>query len=431
LTKQLDDKIVQKEEKAIELLPEGGSRLLGTSQIVMFSIPSNITPTIHSEDAKVMKLDYKLRVTIKIPKSDSSDSKDLNVNLPVVIGTTGVSTIYDSGFESIPFGINSNGSDGNNSLHNGHGWPPAPSNNSFCFGGGSLNYGTPLPISPIGFHMPEPNYGIMGYFPQQYSPQRQVYPPNNDNNRFILNTQQLPYAILHDSSDSNKIEGMPMPDFSSNIYPPPQQNNNILTEEIAALSSSPSNSSTIDMMSSMVYFPTQVNGDVKKFGYPPRKHDDTHSNPNAIDHDNHHPEDNSKGGNESISNITSSCHKMHIAPPTAAISEQQQDTAVTDEDLFSDTEDAINSLLLSIDKPNTPTPPQRHTELSSLDDAVTKSRATTVQKSPNSYQSDVHYDLAMSPTTSRKNATVTRIDPLDSVGSNNNSTLYSGKEIIY
>lgn len=203
MTKQLEDKIVQKEEKPIAMAPGiAGNRLLSSSQVVVFSTPSNITPTI-SKNAKVMRLDYKLRVSVKIPSVDSGKDRELSVNLPIVIGTTGVSTIYDSGFESHTTNLygshHAGGSDGNNSVSNGYGpgsFYPPPISPSASSGFGY----PPAPAGPGGFHMPEPH----GFYPP-------VYPPN----RFVLNPEQLAYtsSLYQKSEDSGKYESMPMPDF--------------------------------------------------------------------------------------------------------------------------------------------------------------------------------------------------------------------------
>lgn len=220
MTKQLEDRIVHKEEKQIVMAPEFGG-LLSSSQVVVFSTPPNVTPTI-SKDAKVMRLDYKLRVSVNIPNVSSGKDRELSVNLPIVVGTTGISTIYDSGFESQkPYGSShhTGGSEGNNSMHNGFGgpvYPPPPISPT------SLQFGYPPP-PPGGFHMPEPH----NFYPPT------SYPPN----RFVLNPQQLAYnSTPYPNEDNGKFETMPMPDFggagndrpyspfgqNEPLYPPPQ-----------------------------------------------------------------------------------------------------------------------------------------------------------------------------------------------------------------
>lgn len=399
MTKQLNDKVVQKEETAIELYPEGGAaggRLLMTSQIVVFSIPANITPTISNKIAKVMKLDYKLRIIVKVPKSPSdasaniSDYKDLSVNLPAVIGTTG--TIHDSGFElnNNPFGMG-NASETGGSLYNGYGGTGTgngPTITSvYSAARGSINYGPPppQPISLIGFRMPEPNYTINGYFsPHQYEQQQQMYPPSN--NQFVLNTLQLPYTTSSDSIDSSKIEGMPMPDFSNNdVHPPPAANrqSNIVHDEMATLSSSPSASCTIDqMLTSVAIYPPQqqqING----YPPPPMRNNDSST---TFESDNKE---------DPISNISASWSKMYIAPPLT-----KQPTP------SSSSEIAINTLLVSGDKPNTPTPPPKHTELSAQDSTNTTQNHATAANTKTSSTS--------SPSL-KKSIHVTRIDPLESI----------------
>lgn len=53
------------------------------NQRVALFIPIDLTPTISRSIAKVMKLDYKIRVTIELP----GKKKTLFVDLPLVIGT--------------------------------------------------------------------------------------------------------------------------------------------------------------------------------------------------------------------------------------------------------------------------------------------------------------------------------------------------------
>ncbi|KAG2195366.1 hypothetical protein INT47_004474 [Mucor saturninus] len=74
-TWQLDDRIVEKYSLKGEIL--------ASTQIITLPIPSNLTPTISSLSAKVMRLDYKLRVTVEL----QNRNRVLSVNLPLVIGT--------------------------------------------------------------------------------------------------------------------------------------------------------------------------------------------------------------------------------------------------------------------------------------------------------------------------------------------------------
>jgi hypothetical protein len=216
MTKQLADKVVQKTEKSVELVHEGPSRLLGFSSILVLEIPSNTTPTIH-QNAKVMRLDYKIRVTVKIPNVDhDGKDKELSINLPIVIGTIGISNIYDSGFESPvrtnPFGQYQSfngGSEGSQSIHNGGDGSSgfrslSPTPHPPFFGNNApyppLNTGPPNNGSNSG-----PNSGFV--MPEPF----QSYPPMADENRFVLNPQKMPYT----SDDNIKIEGMPMPCFDN------------------------------------------------------------------------------------------------------------------------------------------------------------------------------------------------------------------------
>ncbi|KAG2230556.1 hypothetical protein BDF21DRAFT_498262 [Thamnidium elegans] len=216
MTKQLNDKIIQTDKIKLELDSDiGDHRLIGMSRVVAIPIPSNITPTIKS-NAKVMRLDYKIRVTAKMPGIDSGKDKELSVNLPITIGTTGVSAIYDSGFESNMSMLNmenNNGSDSGHSISQGGRYSVGPG--SFY---GANAYGRPGPppgpynppmAGPGGFLMP--NYNNE-YHQQQYT----MYPPPM-HNQFVINAQQLPYPPI-DRSD--RIEGMPMPSFNDPPYPP-------------------------------------------------------------------------------------------------------------------------------------------------------------------------------------------------------------------
>lgn len=84
MTRQLDDKVIEAETKKVDLFPTYG-RSLAFNQLIVLPISPNLTPTIDGVSAKVMKLDYKLRVTVELPGKD----KKLTVTLPLVIGTTG------------------------------------------------------------------------------------------------------------------------------------------------------------------------------------------------------------------------------------------------------------------------------------------------------------------------------------------------------
>ncbi|GAA5801354.1 hypothetical protein HPULCUR_006800 [Helicostylum pulchrum] len=225
MTKQLDDKIIQTDKIKLELFPDiGDHRLIGMSQVVVMPIPSNTTPTIKS-NAKVMRLDYKIRVTAKMSGIDSGKDRELSVNLPITIGTTGVSAIYDSVFESNMSMLNlenNNGSDSGHSISQGGG------GGRYSVGPGSFygaySYGRPAPppgpspppmAGPGGFHMP--NYNNE-YHQQQYN----MYPPPPMHNQFVINAQHLPYPPI-DRND--RFEGMPMPSINDPPYPPNHNNN--------------------------------------------------------------------------------------------------------------------------------------------------------------------------------------------------------------
>ena len=192
MTKQLDDKIIHKDEKHMELVPELGRNLLSCNKVLIFSTPFDITPTIRA-GTKVMRLDYKLRVSVNIPEADAGKDKTLSINLPIVIGTTGVSTIHDSGYDSTlspqAYELHGGTSEGSNSVRNSGFQSPH-----------HYDVHSPPPHSVIGFHIPEPSFH--GYPP----PHINDYPPN----RFVLNPQQIAYS----SEDNQTFEGMPMPQFS-------------------------------------------------------------------------------------------------------------------------------------------------------------------------------------------------------------------------
>lgn len=258
MTKQLDDKIIQTDKIQLELFPDNADhRLIGMSQVVVVPIPSNTTPTIKS-NAKVMRLDYKIRVTAKMSGIDSGKDRELSINLPITIGTTGVSAIYDSGFESSMSMLNlenNNGSDSGRSISQGGRYSTGPG--SFY---GAYAYGRPGPGPPPGpspppmagsggFHMP--NYNNE-YHQQQYN----MYPPPPMPSQFVINAQQLPYPPI---DRNNRFEGMPMPSFNDPPYPP--------NHKIGNDSPYPPNNN----ISNEVLSPDGIlsEGNQSGFGYPP------------------------------------------------------------------------------------------------------------------------------------------------------------------
>ncbi|KAG2195380.1 hypothetical protein INT47_004488 [Mucor saturninus] len=81
-TYQLNDEIIQTTKKDVVMESVFG-QMKAFYQDVEILIPFYLTPTISKSIAKVMRLDYKIRVTIELP----GKQKALSVDLPFVIGT--------------------------------------------------------------------------------------------------------------------------------------------------------------------------------------------------------------------------------------------------------------------------------------------------------------------------------------------------------
>lgn len=391
MTKQLDDKVIQSDRVKVELQPDiSDDRLIGISQIVLMSIPSNTTPTI-KENAKVMRLDYKIRVTTKIPELD----KELSVNIPIVVGTTGVSAIYDSGIDSImspPFSNQDINSDAGSSIANsGYG-----SVHSRFYPAGPIQAPPPLQphmSGPGGFHMPDPSY----FYPPQ---QQQMYPPN----QFYLNPQNLPYASI---DPNEKFEGMPVPEFHSNAPYPPNQNNS--NEAISPSGSSITFSDNNDRMSSQVYPPYPPNNGFGNFTmsspvslYPPQGNEYSSRPKSFCELD----EQQTQKPNDLDDELTSAINELS---PTNSINRP------TRQELKPFSESTISF------KPNTPTPPQTPgMSMTEAQQQTAHRRSNYAPKSLASY-SDLEDSNEESCTATARSATVkgsnsvTRIDPLDAL----------------
>lgn len=394
MTKQLSDKVILKKEKPVELVNEGLGHLLSLSLVLVLEIPSNITPTIN-QNAKVMRIDYKIRVTIKIPGTDhNGKDKELNVNLPIVVGTTGISNVYDSRIEP---SVGSNhygqyrsyhgGSEGSQSIHNDsdgsigfRGMSPTPYP---PFSGNSTRFVSSRPMSD-NFYMPQP-----------YQP----YPPVMDENRFVLNPQQMPYT----SNDASRIEGMPMPSFDNNQNPVNELNN---------VSKSPMNDNQ-----SFMYPPTLGNTPKNSFPntiqttqlYPPNIiHQETVVSSPASPHFYVDGHGQSPNNNISIDGLASSISQMSTTATST--------TTVSNEGSISTSSNAIKpseNVHVYTEKPNTFTPPQsRQVTLETIvRPPVFKEMASTYYSGLSTFDESSHSDSSppMSPINQQM---ATRIDPL-------------------
>jgi hypothetical protein len=80
--------VITESVKDIPLI-NGPNRTLNTSLQHSIEIPSNMVPTIN-ESGKVMRLYYKICVTVKIPGAEpNGGDKELSINLPITVGTEG------------------------------------------------------------------------------------------------------------------------------------------------------------------------------------------------------------------------------------------------------------------------------------------------------------------------------------------------------
>jgi hypothetical protein len=393
MTKQLTDKVVQKTDKSVELVSEGPSRLCGLSSVLVLEIPSNTTPTIH-QNAKVMRIDYKIRVTVKIPSADhNGKDKELSVNLPIVIGTTGTSNIDDSGFESSmrsnPFGQYPGGSEGSQSIHNGgdssigfRSLSPAPYPPMF---------GNTTPYPPMSNNGP-PAGGF--FMPEPFQP----YPPVADENRFVLNPQQMPYT----SDDSIKIEGMPMPSFDNN-----QQ---LVNEIDNAINNSPMSDNQ-----SFMYPPTLGSTRKNPFKntvqiqqlYPPNTHQDTTispttSSPHSPLYGLDHPLNNAMDG------LASSISRM-----STISSENASSVAAGHVDTTSNLIKPPENVFVHTEKPNTFTPPQTPAAIMETIErpARSKQTASSYYSGVSAFQ-DSGRETPPPPAASNNHQIATRIDPL-------------------
>ncbi|KAI8877742.1 hypothetical protein K501DRAFT_306112 [Backusella circina FSU 941] len=176
MTKQLKDKVVTESAKEL-LLINGPNRTLSTSLQHSIEIPSNIVPTI-SENGKVMRLDYKICVTVQIPGMEpNGGDKELSINLPITVGTEGKMMTMDDTRARNPF------------------------NN---MGRESLSG------SPGGFRMPEP----MIQQPAAYHPL----------NQFVINPEKNVFASRN-SEDMPIGMPVPFPERSDHANEDPRNNN--------------------------------------------------------------------------------------------------------------------------------------------------------------------------------------------------------------
>ncbi|KAG1108488.1 hypothetical protein G6F42_015971 [Rhizopus arrhizus] len=187
MTKQLADRIIKTEDKPVTMTKDMYNQLLTVNSLIMITIPSNATPTISGTMAKVMRIDYKIRVTVNITGAEKNGKeKELNVNLPLVVGTAGEHPIiHDSGVDT------SRHSEIAPMSYNPYSNPYPPMNTNALY-----------PPNGGGFQMPDP-----------FQAPQQLYPPLLQQQQFMLNPQHMPFT---GASNANDYEGgMPVPEFST------------------------------------------------------------------------------------------------------------------------------------------------------------------------------------------------------------------------
>ncbi|CAO0794309.1 unnamed protein product [Mucor circinelloides] len=369
MTKQLADRIIKTEDKPVTMTKDMYNQLLTVKSLIMITIPSNATPTISGTMAKVMRIDYKIRVTVNITGAEKNGKeKELNVNLPLVVGTAGEHPIiHDSGVDT------SRHSEIAPMSYNPYSNPYPPMNTNALY-----------PPNGGGFQMPDP-----------FQAPQQPYPPLLQQQQFMLNPQHMPFT---GASNANDYEGgMPVPEFST-------------SEQTFSTVTSPVN----DQTKSFVYPPVSLNSQMSTLSVSTNPFSGTAN----VDNTPYPP------------NIT---EKPPTSTPTHAsyMPFSLMDEKKTDAEAFASSlsrestrstahssSTASHSLypppsLLSIDKPNTPTPPQTPAVINRN---ISQQRPSSRQiESGSSYHSGVSVfdDASYSSSPPQVSQMATRIDPLE------------------
>lgn len=351
MTKQLPDRIIKKQENPVDLTQDNYSHSFKTSKVIVFSIPSDITPSI-IEGGKVVRIDYKIRVTVEIPNG----KKELSINLPVVVGTVG--SVFDSGLElphqesfNLIRSDRSHSSIGTTDLY--------PSQSVFL---PSVHSGQDI--------YPPPSPGFLNPFNTQIPYPPPAPPP------FLLNTQTMPFLERADTD----VTKMPIPDLSSSNTPYYHPPSSTFYPPQPPFIQSPTTSTTLL---------NNMPGSIHSF----ISHD---SNPSNV------VEETSR----------SSSPQQHIVDPSIV---DQIDTALSRMSTLTSTKNSVSAdldqqkeeqklqmpFIPVLDKPNTPTPPLT---------PFLKTENSSVQTS-----SHYNSGLSMDTTNAEKTTAPTRIDPLNSV----------------
>lgn len=368
MTKQLTDRIITTEEKPVTMIKDMYNPLLTTSDLIMITIPSNATPTIGTI-AKVMRIDYKIRVTVSITGAENGKEKELSVNLPIVVGTAGeYAIVHDSGVDT-RFHNNEVNSVNSPTVYNPfNAYPPVYPNDNMSFGS---NAPYPPPTAG-GFQMPNP-----------YQAAQQPYPPQD---RFMLNPQQMSYP--GSNNDSKYEGGMPVPEFST-------------SEQTFSTATSPVN----DQTKSFVYPPVSLKSQMSTLSVS--------TNPFSANADNspYPPSITDKPPGSTPTNMSfSPAFEKKTDADIAASSLSRESTRSTTHSTGSNALYPPN--LLSIDKPNTPTPPQTPAVINRN---LQQQRPQRPIESGSSYYSGVSVfdDTVYSSSPPQGSQMATRIDPLE------------------
>lgn len=351
MTKQLPDRVIKTVDEPVTMSKDMyNQQLLTMSSLVTITIPSNATPTISSTMAKVMRMDYKIRVTASITGAENGKEKELNVNLPLVVGTAGQHPIsQDSGVDTAR-----------------HSTLPSMAYNPYSNPYPPMNMHAPYPPNGGGFQMPDP-FQV---------PQQQPYPPAPQQ-QFMFNPQHMSFGGANNASDYEG--GMPVPQFStaaspvndpakSFVYPPVA-----LSSQMSTLSVSTNPFSATPHADSAPYPPAIT--DKAPFSPTYEKKTDAEALVSSL----------SRESTRSTAHSSSTASQSLYPPPS----------------------------LLSIDKPNTPTPPQTP---AAVNRNMPHQRPTSRQiESGSSYHSGVSVfdDASYSSSPPQASHIATRIDPLE------------------
>ncbi|KAF1796193.1 hypothetical protein FB192DRAFT_1405647 [Mucor lusitanicus] len=369
MTKQLPDRIIKTEDKPVAMAKDMyNPQLLTTSSLIMITIPSNATPTISGTMARVMRMDYKIRVTVLISAGaeNNGKEKELNVNLPLVVGTAGQHPIlHDSGVDTMRHSEQMSYNPYSN---------PYPPNNMNTPG-----YPAPPPHHG-GFQMPDPF---------QVPPQ-QPYPATGQHH-FMLNPQHMsPFAGASSASDYEG--GMPVPQFSTT----PEQSFSTATSPVS------------DQAKSFVYPPVALSSQMGSLSVS------TTTNPFSSTA---HAADSAPYPPPPLADKApfSPTYENKTDAETLASSLSRESTRSTAHTSSSTVSHSLYPppSLLSIDKPNTPTPPQTPAVINRN---ISQQRPTSRQiESGSSYHSGVSVfdDASYSSSPPQASHIATRIDPLE------------------